>query len=177
MGAAVDQPGKQQYKIRWGRVGVLGVAIVASAVVIGTNKASKPSPQKAASAYINKLGAEASSVQGYVQLVLVDVGSNADINKVAQDAQQAHGQLDTMRNDFAYPQDSGNLGNAEVEVLTAANDLKNAMGALVAYTGNPNPATLAQFKTSYNNAAGEWDHGVKTIWSAAGRSDAPTLGS
>jgi len=42
------------------------------------------------------------------------------------------------------------------------------MGALVAYTGNPNPATLAQFATAYQNAVTEWNQSLRAVWSAAG---------
>ena len=63
----------------------------------------------------------------------------------------------------------------EVELFTAANDLKNAMGAVASYTGNPNPATLAHFTTQYQNAVGEWDDSVKTIWGIAAESNPPTV--
>ena len=46
-------------------------------------------------------------------------------------------------------------------MLVAADDMKNAMGALVAYTGDPNPATLAQFTTKYGRARDEWNTGIK----------------
>lgn len=121
------------------------------------------------------LGIEADHVTAYVAVVEIDIGPHTSIDKVAQDAQQAHDHLDAVRDDFATADDSGDLGKAETEVFTAANDLKNAMGALVAYTGDPNPATLAQFTTQYQTAKGEWNDGVKTIWRIARRKGAPTI--
>ena len=49
------------------------------------------------------------------------------------------------------------------------------MGALVAYTGNPNAATLAQFTVKYRKAVAEWDNGVRAIWHLAGRKNPPTV--
>jgi hypothetical protein len=141
----------------------------------GSSSSAASSSQQAAVAYIKSLGREATQVQVNLQVVQIDVGSKTDINRLAQDAQQAHDNLDTMRNDFAYQQDSGHLGDAELEVFAAANDLKNAMGALVSYTGDSNPATLAQFTTKYQSAVGEWNDGVRTIWRTAKRRHPPTL--
>jgi hypothetical protein len=54
-----------------------------------------------------------------------------------------------------------------------ANDLKNSMGALVAYTGDPNSATLAHFNSQYGSARTEWNEGVNAIW--AGEKNKPTI--
>jgi hypothetical protein len=64
-------------------------------------------------------------------------------------------------------------GASGAALYGAANDLKNSMGALVAYTGNPNPATLAQASTQYNTAVGEWNDAITTIY--AGKSQTPPL--
>jgi hypothetical protein len=49
------------------------------------------------------------------------------------------------------------------------------MGSLVSYTGNPNPATLAQFTTKYQNAKSEWNDGVRTIWRTAHKRQVPII--
>jgi glycosidase len=93
-----------------------------------------------------------------------------------QGARNAHDNPDNVRQNFALQTTSdGALGNDETEVFAAANDLKNAMGAAVAYTGNPNAATLAQFTTKYQTAVAEWNSGVSDIWKTAGSAKPPTL--
>jgi hypothetical protein len=50
-----------------------------------------------------------------------------------------------VRNNFASGSYDGEVEQAAVEIFSSADGLKNAMGAMVAYTGNPNPATLPHF--------------------------------
>ncbi len=147
------------------------------------NAPAQPATDAKAVAYIDKLKQDTGVVQASVEVVQISLGqaihsssSQGDIDQVAQQAQQAHDQIDGLRDDFAQTNETnGELGNAETEVFTAANDLKNAMGALVAYTGSPNPATLAHFTTQYQNARSEWNHGVRAIWRAANQHHAPAI--
>jgi hypothetical protein len=80
-----------------------------------------------------------------------------------------------VRNDFATGDDSGALENAEAEMFDAANGLKNSTGAVVAYTGNPDPATLAGFTSQYQPAEAEWNDGVRKVWRLAHKPKPPTL--
>ena len=152
------------------------LALLASVVgLVGCGTTGK-TPRQNAVSYVHHLGTEAHQVQANLQVVQIDIGSKGSIDQLAQDAQTAHDNLDQMRQDFALDAgDSGNLGDAETEVFAAANDLKNAMGALVAYTGNPNPATLAQFTSKYRHARGEWNQGVRAIWRIAHHKGTPTI--
>jgi ABC-type transporter Mla subunit MlaD len=151
---------------------VIAVAIIAIVVALSGHK----SVAQQASSYIAAHGSDISGVQASVQAVQVDIKANSSIDQLAQDAQQAHDNIDSVRDDFALNTTmSGALGNDETEVFGAANDLKNAMGALVTYTGNSNPATLAKFKSQYQNAAGEWNDGISGIWSLAGKTNPPTI--
>jgi hypothetical protein len=84
--------------------------------------------------------------------------SIANLNALAQEAQQAHDTLASLKDQIAA--DGGNS-----DVFGAVNDLKNSMGALVTYTGNPNPATLASFTTQYNTAVGEWNDAITSLYS------------
>jgi hypothetical protein len=172
-------------------VTILAVVIVIGAVTSGSKSGGSKStgshtsstshhrsssgPRGGAVAYIKNHGLDASRVQASVDDVGIDIATKASIDQTAQDAQQAHNGIDSVRNDFADTSSNGSLDNAEVEVFGAANDLKNAMGALVSYTGDPNPATLAQFTTQYQNARGEWNAGVRAIWRMAGREHPPTI--
>ena len=78
-----------------------------------------------------------------------------------------------MRKGFATVSYSGEVEKAALQVFTSANSLKNAMGALVAFAGNPGAATLAHFTSQYTPAKEEWDAGVSTIWRLAHEPNAP----
>jgi hypothetical protein len=166
--------------------GCLTFIVVVIAIVIAVSAAggSSKTPKQQAQGYIKSMSKDINTVQASVQsvqggiLILKKSGGNitqSEVNQFAQLAQQAHDFIDGVRQDFATSNTSGNLGNAEVELFTAANDLKNAMGAVVAWTGNPNPATLAHFTSEYQNAVGEWNDGIQTVWSIAGESNPPTV--
>lgn len=114
------------------------------------------------------------SVQVGLDIVRQHPGQ-VNLATVDQFAQQAHDSIDGVRNDFATGDDSGALENAEAEMFDAANGLKNSMGAVVAYTGNPNPATLASFTIQYQPAEAEWNDGVRKVWRLAHKPKPPTL--
>jgi hypothetical protein len=156
--------------------GCLTLIVVVVAIIVVVAVSGHKTGAQQASSYITAHSSDISGVQASVQAVKADITANASMDQLAQDAQQAHDNLDGVRDDFAVnTTTSGTLGDDETEVFGAANDLKNAMGALVAYTGNSNPATLAQFKTQYQNAVGEWNDGVSGVWSLAGKMNAPTI--
>jgi hypothetical protein len=114
-------------------------------------------------------------VSANVLAVQLDVAQKSPVDQLAQDAQTAHDNLDKIRNDFAEGDDSGSVGDAETEAWDAANGLKNAMGSLVAWTGDPNPARLAHFSSQYQSARAKWNASIIDIWRAAGRKGAPTI--
>jgi hypothetical protein len=144
-------------------------------------KPSIPKSVKDARSYIAKYGADANRVQANIQVVQITVvtlqksPTQDALNQVAIQAQTAHDNLDAIRADFAGGFGSDELGSAELEVFSAADDLKNSMGALVAYTGDPNPATLAHFNAQYHQGISEWNNGVRTIWRLAKRAKPPVL--
>lgn len=115
-------------------------------------------------------------------LVALDLKKNrdpsADVANAAQAAQDAHDRLDQIRNDFALNSDSDTStarGNAELEVFSAANDLKNAMGQMVAVLSSNTLGSAVKFKSQYVQAADEWNAGVKTLYRLAHRRGAPTV--
>jgi hypothetical protein len=139
-----------------------------------------PQAEAQARAYILSHGGDGYRVQANILNVELAVGeaqrsaTQASVGQLAQAAQTAHDNIDAIRTDFTCT-DSGTLGDAEGNVLVGANDLKNAMGALVAYTGSPNAATLAQFNNDYENAKSEWNSGVRIIWRTGRRTKPPIL--
>jgi hypothetical protein len=149
--------------------------------VVAAVRATRVSQEAAkARAYIVSHGGDSFRVQANVLNVQLAVGeaersaTQASIDQLAQAAQTAHDNIDAIRTDFTYS-DTGSLGDAEGNVLLGANDLKNAMGALVAYTGNPNPATLAHFNSQYSTARAEWNNGIRVIWRLGRRRHPPTV--
>ncbi len=132
--------------------------------------ASTPSPT------FKRFATPTTLVSASVRAVELDLNAGAhgtpDLDQLASDAQDAHDQIDPVRDSFAQTTDSS---DAQLEVFGAANDLKNAMGAIVAWTGDPNPATLAHATSQLKTAFAEWNDGVRTIWHAAHRHDGPTI--
>ena len=128
-----------------------------------SSSSSSPSGPKPVS---SKIAADAKRVQAEVENVLTALGlaiktpSHDNVTQLAQVAQEAHDKLNTYRYEIAI--DSS--GAAGTDLFQAANDLKNSMGALVAYTGKPNPATLGSFNTQYSKAVDEWNTAVGEVY-------------
>lgn len=97
------------------------------------------------------------------------------IDELAKVAQEAHNEIDGFRQELFKPDGDKKLSEATFVLSEGANELKNAMGGLVAYTGNPNPATLAHFSTQLESAKSTWNQGVEEIWHLANESGAMTL--
>ena len=141
--------------------------------------------QQDADRFIRVYGDDIARIQANVQVVqmLVAVVSKnptaAKTPELAQLAQQAHDNVDAMRTSTDWTSGlttrAGTLQNAEVGVYSSTNELKNAMGALVAFTGNPNAATFAHFKTQYRKARADWNAAVRTIWRLDHRMKPPTV--
>jgi hypothetical protein len=136
-------------------------------------KPDSPSDTEAL-AWIKEHRVEAEEVQSIVQSVQAAVGkamkegSAGNLDEVATVAQEAHNKVNELREGFNAADDSNEVdASASVEVMEGANELKNSMGALVEYTGNPNPATLAHFTTQYNSGKEKWNEGVSTLWERA----------
>jgi hypothetical protein len=100
-------------------------------------------------------------------------GSQADINQLAVLAQQAHDTLTSEKDSIAVDGDTSNQN--DTNLYDACDGLKNSMGALVAYTGNPNPATLASFTTQYQPAVSEWNQAASALYAGTGTAP-PTIG-
>jgi hypothetical protein len=175
----------------WGLAGALLVIIIASASSGGGKSSSSsssapagpslPKSESEARAYIEEHGDDAKRVAVNVEIVQLQVGRLAKsetetlVNELAQSAREAHDNLDSLRNNFASGSYDGEVEQAAVKIFSSADSLKNAMGAMVAYTGNPNPATLAHFSTQYTPAKGEWNEGISAMWRLAHKSHPPTI--
>lgn len=157
-------------------------ALAAAVVLLAAGCSGQgQTPAQKASGYISHHGAEALAVQQDITAVqaamtrVVAQSSTETVNSLALVAQQAHDDLSSGKDSFAQVGGGGDVGNAITDVYSAVNDLKNAMGGIVAFTGDPNPATQAKMITQYQSAVAEWNDAVTTIWSAAGQATPPTV--
>jgi hypothetical protein len=171
------------------RTGCGCLAFIVIVVIIGIAVASSggggkgASPEKEAREYI----AQKSHVINYGRVdyehvqALVLLASKAGneggtvINELAKVAQESHDQIDGFRQELFKTEGDKKLSEATFTLSEGANELKNAMGALVAYTGSPNPATLAHLTVQLQAAKGKWNEGAEGIWSIAKESGAMTL--
>jgi len=106
-----------------------------------------------------------------VTLRSVDVGQ-VGTSQLAISAQRAYEDLNTIKDSDADA--FSNSADAGYEMYGAVNDLKNAMGTLIAYTSDPSPAMLAQFNAQWQAAVGRWNDGVSKVY-AGSAVTAPTL--
>lgn len=97
------------------------------------------------------------------------------VDEIAKVAQEAHDEIDGFRQELFETEAGGKLKEATFELSEGANELKNAMGAIVAYTGNPDPATLAHATTQLQTAKSKWNESVEEIWHIANEPGAITL--
>ncbi len=100
--------------------------------------------------------------------------SQANVDQLAQ---QSHDTIDAIRGDFigCWTNHSGTLQDVQMLLNSDAGEVKNAMGALVAYCGTPNAATLASFTSQYQQARADWDRDVRVIWAIAREKKPPTF--
>jgi hypothetical protein len=158
------------------------LAIVVIAVTTSSSskssKSSGGSSGSGTSAEKSGLDHDAQVVQATVENVLVTLGlakrhpTTANMNQLAQFAQQAQDSLNNVTHLMARDIDMSNTNQAKL--YDALNGIKNSMGVLVAYTATPNPATLASFKKRYQPAASEWNRAVAGIYADTGKA-LPTI--
>jgi hypothetical protein len=181
-------PAKAKNDTQTGCVGLVVLVVVAIVIAVATSggggKSSNPAnAQKEAREYIGQKGhnINVGRVDYEHVKLLVGLGTNAEngsgtiINELAKVAQEAHNEIDGFREELFKTDGDKKLQQATFELSEGANELKNAMGALVAYAGNPNPATLAHLSTQLDAAKAKWNEGVDEIWTIAGEHGAYRL--
>jgi hypothetical protein len=161
---------------------VVVVVIVVIAVASGSGGKGS-SPEKEAREYISQKShvindgrVDYEHVEDLVGLATkAGNESSTVIDELAKVAQESHNEIEGFRQELFKSGGNEKLSDATLELQEGANELKNAMGALVAYTGNPNPATLAHFTTQLEAAKSKWNEGAEAIWGIAKESGAMTL--
>lgn len=103
--------------------------------------------------------------------------TQANVDELAQVAQTSHDDIDALRGELlgCPTNHAGTLQDVQLLLSSDAGEVKNAMGALVAYCGTPNAATLASFTSQYEQARTDWDRDVRTIWAIARKKKPPTF--
>ncbi len=185
MAAQGGAPAKAKGNTRTG-CGCLAFIVVVVVIIIAVAAGSggkSTSPQKEAQEYISQKSHVINIGRVDYEHVALLVGlltksgneSSTVIDELAKVAQGAHNEIEGFRSELVTSGGNEKLSDATVTLSEGANELKNAMGGLVAYTGNPNPATLAHFTTQLEAAKTKWNEGVDEIWTIAGEHGAYRL--
>ena len=132
-----------------------------------------------AKTYVRTISTDAAQVQADEIKVGLDIIKN-DPTGLAQDAQTAHDDFVNVKIDIigagSNVGDNSRLGNAEYQMDNAINELKNGMGAVVAFAENPNAGTLGAANSKLDQGITDWDQATTVLWTMAGRaSEIPTL--
>jgi hypothetical protein len=170
MAAQGGAPAKAKGNTRTGCgcLAFLVIAIIIIVAVASSGSGKSGSPEKEARSYISSKGHTINIGRVDYEHVALLIGllsksgteSETVINEIAKVAQEAHNEIDGLRSELFDSEASEKLKDATLELSAGANELKNAMGAIVAYTGNPNPATLAHATTQMQSAKSNWNTGV-----------------
>jgi hypothetical protein len=185
MGAQGGAPAKAKGNTRTG-CGCLAFIVVVVVIIIAVAAGSggkSASPEKEAQEYISQKSHTINIGRVDYEHVeaLVGLASKAGnetttvVDELAKVAQEAHNEIDGFRQELFKSGGNEKLSDATLQLSEGANELKNAMGAIVAYTGNPNPATLAHVSTQLETAKSKWNEGAEEIWHIANESGAMTL--
>jgi hypothetical protein len=164
-----------------GCLAVLIVIAIAITIVSATSGGKSQTPHQQAAAYVTKARRDMQMVQANVQVTEIELGetikdfSQANLDQVAEAALHAHGTLDNIKTDLAIDGATGSskLDNAELQLFTASEELRDAMSDLVTYAGNPNAATLAPLNSKFEQGVSDWNSAVRYIWHIANEAGGP----
>lgn len=174
---------KNQTRTGCGCLALIVLVIIVIAAIAGGSGGSSKSVETEAREYISQKSARINYGRVDYEHVAALVGlaakaggeSGTVMDELAKVAQEAHNEIEDFREELFKSAGNEKLTDATLELSEGANELKNAMGALVAYTGNPNPATLAHFTTQLEAAKRKWNTGAEAVWGLAKEPGAVTL--
>jgi hypothetical protein len=174
-----DNPFRGSPAPAWIAIGTL--VVVVAIVVLAVSGGKSLTPGQSARTYIESVQGDTSEVVDAVRSVQLAVASATGAPKrtaaheLAQKAETAREEIDSVREGFAGAHHVVRLGAAQAEVLAATGALMSAMSSLEAYATDPSPAAAAQSTSALRTAVQEWDRGTDTIWRIAGLGHPPTL--
>jgi hypothetical protein len=159
------------------KIGDAVLAAMATITIVGCGGSN--SPVTDAKTYVRTIGPDAAQVETYQIKVGLDILNN-DPTGLAQDAQAAHDASVNVKTDIIGAgnnvSDNNRLGTAELQMDDAINELKNGMGAVVAFTENPDAGTLGAANSTSGQGITDWDRAATVLWTMAGQaSQVPTL--
>jgi hypothetical protein len=162
---------------RLAAAGIVSVVGLLALGIAGCGESNNPASD--AKTYVRTISTDTAQVQADEIKVGLDILHN-DVTGLAQDAQTAHDDFVNVKTDIrgagTSVADNTRLGNAEYQMDNAINELKNGMGAIVAFTENPNAGTLGAANSKLDQGITDWDQAATVIWTMAGQSNAiPTL--
>ncbi len=105
--------------------------------------------------------------------LLLEDDPSASADQLAVDAQSLHDHLGDFRSEILGA--PGASGDDELDFINAENELKSAVGSILTWAGNPNPATLAKWNSQLTTALDEWNTAVNKLWPAAKVTPVPTI--
>jgi hypothetical protein len=159
------------------KIGKSVLTAMATVAIAGCGGSGNPASE--AKTYVRTISPDAAQVQADEIKVGLDILHN-DLTGLAQDAQTAHDDFANDKIDIigagSNVGDNSRLGNAEYQMEDAINELKNGMGAVVAFAENPSAGTLGAAGSKLDQGVTDWDQAATVLWTMAGRaSEIPSL--
>jgi hypothetical protein len=106
---------------------------------------------------------------------LADPPTAAQLSALAHSAQRGHDLIANAHDEWVTAEGGAEetLSSAEIEADDGANEMRDALGGLVAYAGRPAAGTLARYEAQLRSGREKWDEGVRQIWHLGSRPDPP----
>ncbi len=159
---------------------VVPVACLAAIVLAGC---ASSSAQPGAVSFFKEHGQQAARVGGSVRRVEAEVRAlsrpptKQQLTRVAAAAEDASERISELRNGWSAPEniEGEELSTLEAQLFESSGELKNAMAALVTYSGDPRAAQLVPYTTYIKSASEKWNEGVTQLWYVVKAGMPPTI--
>ncbi len=140
------------------------------------------SAQVGATAFLNEHAARAARTAAATKAVEAEVSrlssspTRPQLERLARAASEAHRNVVQAGEwNVADGGEEEDLPRAEAEVTEGANELANAMSALLAYARAPSAAALARYESELAHGRERWNEGISQLWYLAHESNPPTV--
>ena len=159
----------------------LVVAALALALVLGACGSS--SPQSQASTFIaehhqqSQVVTEGATDADSALAALSSPPTHEQLSALALAAQRGHDLIARAHGEWVTAEGGAEetLSLAEIEADVGANEMRDALGGLVAYTRHPDAATLARYRAQLKGGGEKWNEAIGQIWHLGGSSNPPML--
>jgi hypothetical protein len=165
---------------------VLPASLIATALALGTlalGACGSSSPQSLASAFIGEHRQQAERVrEGAVAAnsalaALARPPTPPQLSALARAAQRGHDLIAREHGEWVSAEGGAEetLSLAEIEADVGANEMRDALGGLVAYAAHPDAVTLARYEAKLRVGREKWNEAVGQLWHLGGASNPPTV--